>query len=203
MDDLELLKKDWKKKEASFPKLSYEDIYKMIWKRSSSNVKWIFIISMIELSLGLVFLFYTPSYMQEMNYLFVDVLLYITYPVIFFFVYRFYMNYRKISATSSVKGLMDSILKARKTVKHYIIFNLAVISVSSISTSILAYVKGHGGWDVYKQNSQLSDHLILIFFVILVTAIIIGVCLGIYLLLYGFLLRRLNRNYKELKQLEV
>ncbi|MGS2763182.1 hypothetical protein [Sinomicrobium sp. M5D2P9] len=203
MDELELLKKDWKKKEASFPKLSYEDIYKMIWKKSSSNVKWIFIISMAELSLGLVFLFYTPSYMEEMNYLFIDILLYITYPVIIFFVYKFYMNYKKISATSSVKGLMDSILKARKTVKHYIIFNLAVISVSSISTSIVTYVKGHGGWDVYKQNSHLSDHLILIFFAVLVTVLIIGVCLGIYLLLYGFLLRRLNRNYKELKQLEV
>ncbi|WP_268225283.1 hypothetical protein [Sinomicrobium oceani] len=203
MDELELLKKDWKKREASLPKLSYQDIYKMIWKKSSSSVKWIFIISAIELSLGLVFLFYTPSYMKEMNYLFTDILLYSTYPVIIYFVYRFYLNYKKISATSSVKGLMDSILRARKTVKHYILFNLAIIALTSISTAIITYVKGHGGWEVYKQNAHLSDHLILLFFVVLLTAMIIGVCLGIYLLLYGFLLRRLNTNYKELKRLEV
>ena len=49
MDELELLKKDWKMKEASLPKLSYEKIYQMIWRRSSSVVKWIFYISIFEL----------------------------------------------------------------------------------------------------------------------------------------------------------
>lgn len=203
MDELELLKKDWKKREASLPKLSYEDIYKMIWKRSSSNVKWIFIISVIEFSLGIALFFYSPSYMKEMEYLTIDWLLYLSYPVILYFVYRFYRNYKKISATSSVKGLMQSIIRSRRTVKHYIIFNLTIAAITSISTSVIAYVDKAGGWDAYKQDSHLSDHLILIAFAILITAVIIGICLGVYLLLYGFLLRRLNRNYKELKQLEV
>ena len=44
MDELELLKKDWQKENMTFPKLSYNDIYKMIIKKSSSIVKWIFII---------------------------------------------------------------------------------------------------------------------------------------------------------------
>ena len=44
MDELEFLKKDWKKQEADFPKLSYNEIYKLIRKKSSSIVKWIFII---------------------------------------------------------------------------------------------------------------------------------------------------------------
>ena len=43
MDELELLKKDWRKKEEYLPKLSYDEIYKMIWKKSSSIVKWIFL----------------------------------------------------------------------------------------------------------------------------------------------------------------
>ena len=30
MDELELLKKDWQKQEETLPKLSYDDIYKMI-----------------------------------------------------------------------------------------------------------------------------------------------------------------------------
>ena len=36
MDELELLKKDWKKKESSYPKLTYNEIYKLIHKKSSS-----------------------------------------------------------------------------------------------------------------------------------------------------------------------
>ena len=32
MDELELLKKDWKKSEASYPRLSYNEIYKLIHK---------------------------------------------------------------------------------------------------------------------------------------------------------------------------
>ncbi|MBC9795546.1 hypothetical protein [Sinomicrobium weinanense] len=203
MDELELLKKDWKKREASLPRLSYEEIYKMIWKRSSSNVKWIFIISVIEFTLGIALFFYSPSYMEEMEYPEMDYFLYITYPVLLYFIYRFYHNYKRISTTSSVRELMRSIIRARRTVKHYIIFNLIVIAITSITTFFLVYVEKAGGWETYNQSSHLSDHLILVSFAILITAIILGICLGVYLLLYGFLLRRLNRNYKELKQLEV
>ena len=52
MDDLDLLKEDWKKQEKSLPHLSYNEIYKMIWKKSSSIVKWIFVISILEFLLG-------------------------------------------------------------------------------------------------------------------------------------------------------
>ena len=48
MDELELLKKDWQKKDEHLPKLSYNEIYTMIWKKSSSIVKWIFYISIME-----------------------------------------------------------------------------------------------------------------------------------------------------------
>ena len=33
MDELELLKKDWQKQEQQLPKLSFDEIYKMIWKK--------------------------------------------------------------------------------------------------------------------------------------------------------------------------
>ena len=51
MDELELLKKDWQKEDSKYPKLSYDEIYKMILKKSSSIVKWIFIISLLEFAL--------------------------------------------------------------------------------------------------------------------------------------------------------
>ena len=36
VDELELLKKDWQKREVDLPKLSYEQIYPMTKKKSSS-----------------------------------------------------------------------------------------------------------------------------------------------------------------------
>ena len=48
MDELELLKNDWQKDNANYPKLTYDEIYKMLLKKSSSIVKWIFIISILE-----------------------------------------------------------------------------------------------------------------------------------------------------------
>ena len=48
MDELDLLKKDWKKQESSFQQIGEKEIYGMIHKRSSSIVKWILIISILE-----------------------------------------------------------------------------------------------------------------------------------------------------------
>ena len=51
MKELDLLKKDWQKNEASFEQVTEKDIYKMIHKKSSSIVKWILILSVLELIL--------------------------------------------------------------------------------------------------------------------------------------------------------
>jgi hypothetical protein len=48
MDELELLKKDWKKQEGSFQQIGEKEIYGMLHKRSSSIVKWIVIISVLR-----------------------------------------------------------------------------------------------------------------------------------------------------------
>jgi hypothetical protein len=44
MDQLDKLKKEWQNREQELPKLSYNSIYNMLLKKSSSIVKWIFII---------------------------------------------------------------------------------------------------------------------------------------------------------------
>ena len=45
MEELDLLKKYWKKSEDTFEQVSEVEIYKMLHKKSSSIVKWILIIS--------------------------------------------------------------------------------------------------------------------------------------------------------------
>ncbi|MFD1095652.1 hypothetical protein [Salegentibacter chungangensis] len=212
MDELDLLKKDWKKQEASLPHLSYEQIYKMIWKRSSSIVKWIFVISILE------FLFWTVlnvlladnEYWEEMERLhlkaFTIWVYIINYVVTFYFIFRFYKNYRKISSTDDASTLMKNILKTRKTVKYYIGYIL-------ISTGIITLVYSYYMLYYHVINTQVNEASKYVFdagqwvkFIggfILLLSVFLGLIWFFYRILYGILLKRLYRNYKELKKLEL
>lgn len=205
MEELDLLKKDWQKREKNLPKLSYDDIYKMMLKKSSSSVRWIFYISLMELGLGiLIILFYHPSVGKQIELpQYIDYFSYLSIPVLLFFVYRFFQNYRNISTTSSVKDLLESIMKARRTVRLYIILNMILGGLASIFTFIYVYIVQQGGWEVFVQEAQIKDYLIIFVVAVVATAIVMALLLGIYLLLYGFLMRRLKMNYKELKKMEV
>ena len=69
MDELELLKKHWNKSSTNYPSLNKADLYKLINMRSSSIVKWIFIISLLEfLGWSLIsFLFDGTESLEKMN----------------------------------------------------------------------------------------------------------------------------------------
>ena len=105
MDELELLKKDWKKDNVTYPKLTYNEIYKMILKKSSSIVKWIFIISIIEFVFWLAVSFFlkdTDNMKRFDTYnanSYLMPLMVVSYIILAYFFYLFFKNYRTISAT--------------------------------------------------------------------------------------------------------
>ena len=132
MDELELLKRDWKKKENSFNQISEKEIYSMLHKTSSSIVKWILIISILEILLwsSITFLTADDEYFKtlEMYHLntIMPIITFVNYAVILVFIYLFYKNYKAINTTESVKALMQNILKTRKTVKYYVGYNIGM-----------------------------------------------------------------------------
>lgn len=213
MDELDLLKKDWKKDDNKFPKLSYNEIYKMILRKSSSIVKWIFIISLLEFAfwVGISFLLKGTSYSGKMDELNIDHILIpltiVSYAVLIFFFYLFYKNYRNISATDNSKTLMENILKTRRTVKYYVIFNLVSLVAGTIVGA--SYVMKHDvnvvdKFQMASANGEIFQFYAgIIIMVVLVLAVAIALLLLFYWLIYGLLLKRLNRNYHELKKLEV
>lgn len=214
-DELELLKKDWQKKEFNVPKLSYEDIHKMIWKKSSSIVKWILIISILEFTLPQL-LYLLPSMREGMEiyekigvskYLFV--LSICSYIVAFYFIFQFYKRFKEISVLDNSKNLMRKIIRTRKTVKHYVIFSLSMIMVTIIIMVIGVYLNDNialafpefkeGLANVSPQKLKITIMLSIGIFGILLT-LFMG---GVYFLLYGLLLRKLKKNFTELKRLEI
>ncbi|MGB3607424.1 MAG: hypothetical protein WA775_00445 [Psychroserpens sp.] len=213
MDELELLKKDWKKDDAEYPKLTYKEIYKMILKKSSSIVKWILIISILEfafwllLALGLKVSGYNQDYEGLYSSTGFIILSIISYGILAYFFYRFYMNYKSISATDNAKTLMENILKTRRTVKQYVGVNLAILVLSV--AYMMPYAINHDDStraliETARANGDIFKYYIgvaLVTFFALAAAIVF--VLLFYWLIYGLLLRSLNRNYKELKKLEV
>ena len=211
MDELDLLKKDWQKQETSYPKLSFEEIYNLIHKKSSSIVKWIFIICVIEFLFWFGLNFFVPEstyeiYEQFHLKEFVNVVMYVHYAINFVFMYLFYRNYKSISVTDSTQLLMQNIIKTRNTVNNYVYYNIGLYVILSIiliaimysQPDLLIQVMNPEGKDIDKDQFLTIVLVAQIISVIVVT----GLFWLYYKLIYGILLRKLNKNYKELATME-
>jgi hypothetical protein len=212
MEELDLLKKAWQEKEQTFEEVSEKQIYKMLHKNSSSNVKWILVISIIELVVWtLVSVVYNvdesiKKMHAENMMVYLQVLTYFNYAVILWFIYCFYKNYQKISVTTSTKQLMQDILKTRRTVQNYIWYNLCMIIVSFIIGFSIAFMYNPDLAIIKsKINNDYNNTLLLkvIFILAIVVILFVGLFWLFYRLLYGILLRRLKRNYNELKKIDL
>ena len=213
MDELELLKKDWETSSKNYPELNKEELYKLIYKRSSSIVKWIFIISLLEFAFWTLisFSFKGSEDLEKMQSYNVEYILYplmiFGYGVLIYFFYIFYKNYKSISATENTKMLMERILKTRKTVKQYVVFNLVFMCISII---VGVYIELTNNPEVQTLLSRIDSegegnitvfYLIVVGLSLVAMALVTAILLGFYYLVYGILLKRLKSNYKDLKEL--
>ena len=210
MDELELLKKDWQSGANEFRSYSDSDLYPMLHKKSSSIVKTLFYISIGELVFWLLasVLPYvlSPTFKEKLdesyeNPLFIGISIF-SYAVILLFIYLLFRSYKGISSTDSAKKLMESILRTRRIIKYYVVFNL---SLFFLSIPLSLYFEYQDNPEFHQQIVEASTAQMLAFYAVAaVTAGVILVILWLfYRLIYGILLKRLNRNYKELKKLEV
>ena len=211
MDELELLKKDWKKQEESLPKLSYDQIYKLIHKKSSSIVKWIFIIGIAEFIFWAGLNLIIPEDYLEIyeqfhlkNTLFVVNIIH--YCITIVFLYLFYKNYKAISVKESTSVLMNRILKTRKTVNYYVYYNIIMFVGLSIAFNIVMFSNPDLLMEVMEQDIQginTESVLNILLAVQIITVIfVLGLLILWYRVIYGILLRKLKKNYIELQTLK-
>jgi len=192
MDELDKLKNSWKKEENVYPKFSELDIYAMLHKKSSSEVKWILIISLIEFALwGSFSLLTSISGADYSQALFLDVIDYLHYVVLVVFIVAFYFNFRKISSQQPVKRLMQNIIRVRRIVKAYVFYMIGMITFGLIC-GVIMYD------DNNPQESNTPVYIVAFIFIPLLVLLIAVV----YNSLYGRLLKKLNSNYIELKKIK-
>ncbi len=209
MEELDLLKKDWQSNTA-FEQVSEVEIYKMLHMKSSSIVKWIFIISILEILLwtSLTVFFDTDDYLKNSKFeeldTFFKALTVFNYLVVVVFIYLFYKNYVSISTTVSTKQLMKDILKTRKTVQYYVWYNLGMVVLCLLIGFFMAFTYNP---DVSVSMEKIGNNstvmAITIVVLILVLALFFGLFWLFYRLLYGILLKKLYRNYSELKKIDL
>ena len=209
--DLANYKKVWKNQPEEKNKISALEIYKMTQSKSNSIVKWIFIVGILEF----VFWF-AINYLSTKNgalepyeklklISFIENFNYFHYVLVVIFLILFYRNFSLISTVDDTKTLMKNILLVRKTVKWYVYYNLIYAVVFSIILNILIFNTPDGinilsGIDNESFN---KEHMMAFFIIaqIVVIAIMILILWLFYYLLYGILLKKLNKNYKELTKL--
>ena len=200
MDLLDNYKKAWTNQPDAEGKLSAVDIYKLAQSKSQSIVRWIFIIGILEfvvLNSLYFFIDIDKAYAeyQKMgleNFIFYSQIA--AYGILFYFLAMFYLNYKRISTTDSTRTLMKKIIKTRKTVRNYVLFNLGYMALIMI---VVAMASINTNFDDLS-NKQI---ILIIIATLVTTLLILGVLWLFYQLLYGFLLKKLNKNYKELAKL--
>ncbi|MGN0021916.1 MAG: hypothetical protein ACI35Z_14035 [Sphingobacterium hotanense] len=204
MDELDFLKQHWKKDE-DFPKVDKEGIRKMLHNSSSSIVKWIFYISILELLAGLALNFLLPNDSDinpdsDIVSTLENALSVVFYIVIAYFIYKFFSSYRSIKNTSNTKVLLRDIIETRKAVDQYIRFNIYyIITVSALVTVTMmitdgVFVKPWGEAIFYVVGISI--------FMIIAIAILLGLVRFYYKVVYRRLVNKLNKNYEQLVQLD-
>lgn len=202
MEHLEKFKNVWKNQRESSIKFSKNDIYEMVHKRSSSIVKWILIISILEFILPNIIIFFTDydtslKFYEEYdlnNIIIIYSVIHIL--VIIGFIYFFYKNYKNISAECSIKDLLYNILKTRKTVKNYIHYNISMAAIIGVHIFYMVFNS-----DQFTNKLPNDTNMITVWIIALsIFAFVLFLFWCFYRIVYGYFLKKLKRNYLELQK---
>ena len=217
MDILDKIRTDWKKDKYlyPYPRIAEHQIYSILHKRSSSFVKWIVFISIAEFAFFLLlpFLFLlgdssgTEKMQVQMPYS-VNIIIEILHMGInLFFVYLFFINYRKITNTDNIKNLMANILGIRKIVNRYITIKLIIVFIVTCISLQLIHNNDPQWLTIFHRAHEKGNGLLvqMVYYGIGLVAILSLVTgFGLfYKLMYGILLRQLYKNYQELQKVEI
>ncbi|MCI3938549.1 beta-carotene 15,15'-monooxygenase [Chryseobacterium aahli] len=216
--DLDSFKKTWQEQPVQ-PKYDNDEILQMLNKKSRNYVKYILWISIIEFLLFTAFgLFYIIQNKESNTFLaslqklgvekneqlqdiFDNIYLIIKVLTLFvtgYFVVKFYENYRKIKIEEDLKEFISRIIRFKKTVNAFILINILIVVVFTSALTIF------GMYAIHNQNTALADSSMVAFTVSFIISTVLCVLLiwVYYRLVYGILIKRLDKNLNQLKEID-
>jgi hypothetical protein len=209
MNKIDLLKQQWKNQKFDH-NFSKEELFKLSQKKSISSIKWIFIFSCIEFFAYLIIPFLIPDYFETFEY-YESIHLYgfaiatnvLGYIILSYFMIQFYLNYKKIKTSESIALVINRIIKSRRSVNRYIIYNLTVLVGFLLVVLFNAFKYDENYISLLEPNDSGETSIIktsLLIFTIIGLAIL--VLIGFYYLIYGRYFFKLKTNIKELQEME-
>ena len=204
MDELELLKKDWKEnKSDDFKNYTEQELFAMTKKRSVSIAKWVFIIALLELGFWFLIVYLMPSSSEDkyQDIPFVDVVFNVMDIISILLPFVFigsllYLNF-KIRTEENPKKLMEKILLMKKCIKWYIKIFLGEVALFFIISMALSFYTNYYILEGEELVALFVSVMLIVFIFILVLFLRF-----IYHLVYGNLLHKLKQNYEELSRME-
>lgn len=216
--DLDSFKKTWQEQPVQ-PKYDNTEILQMLNRKSRNYVKYIFWISVVEFLffsvLGLFYLFpeeesdsfrkmlerlgaqEAPEIENNFGYAYLTIKV-LSLLITAYFVLKFYQNYRKIKIEENLKGLITRIIKFKTTVNAFILISIVLLLIFTfVLISFIFYI-------LNSQNIQPSSSnlAIIIVGIAVSTLLAISMIWFYYRLVYGTIIRKLDKNLKQLKEID-
>jgi len=216
--DLDSFKKTWQEQPVQ-PKYDSNEILQMLNRKSRNYVKYIFWISVVEFLffsvLGLFYFFQdeesdsfrkileklgaqkAPEIETNFDHAYLSIKI-LSLMITAYFVLKFYQNYRKIKIEENLKGLIIRIIKFKKTVNAFILISIALlVAFTFVFTAFIFYALN--SQNVRPDNSNL---IIVIIGIIVSTVLCVLLIWLYYRLVYGIIIRKLDRNLKQLREID-
>jgi len=216
--DLDSFKKTWQEQPVQ-PKYDNNEILQMLNRKSRNYVKYIFWISVVEFLffsvLGLFYLFpeeesesfrkmlerlgaqEAPEVENNFGHVYLAIKI-LSLLITAYFVFKFYQNYRKIKIEENLKGLITRIIKFKTTVNAFILISIVLLVIFTfILTAFIFYT-------LNSQNIQPSGSnlTIIIVGIVVSTLLAISMIWFYYRLVYGTIIRKLDKNLNQLKEID-
>lgn len=216
--NIDELKKAWQSQPQP-SQYDTDEIAAMLNRKSRNYVKYILWISIAEfaafLLMGVYSLFFSHSsssfyeIMEKMGVEITDELqmnfehLYFIiraagFLILLVFIVIFYRCYRKISVHSSLKSLISQILNFKKSVFAFVLVNVGLLIFFSLGMGVFSL-------SVFRDQSLDLDNARLLGFLVgifVATVMGVGIFLIYYKIVYGIILRKLDKNLAQLRAME-
>lgn len=196
-------------------KFDQNQIFKMLKKKSSTTIKWLFIFTLCEFLVFLAFNLYVlisgkNFFNNDINTLVqantinnYEIASVFSIIITFGFLIIAYKFYKKINLNQSVVDLMKNIISFRKLVNLFIVFTVLSLIASSapfyyeLGQSI--YIAKHAN-DIEPiiENAKIYG------WIAILTSITFIIIIGLiyYAIIYFLFLKKLQRNLKELREIK-
>jgi len=216
--DLDNYKKTWQEQPVE-QKYNDNEILKMLNRKSRNYMKYIFWISVAEFSVFTLFgLFYilqnkesntflaslqklgvekNPELQSNLDTIYLIIKI-VSLLVTGYFVIKFYQNYRKIKVEEDLKQFIIRIITFKKTVNAFIITNIVLFVIFTATFTLFVF------YVLDYQNIQLTNSSKTGFIVgIVISTILCIVLIWLYYrLVYGIIMKRLDKNLHQLKEID-